>query len=517
MSPRITCILTSLALLACGLAPHPAKADSIFNVNSTLDQIDADTSDGICATAAGTCTLRAAIMQANRASGFGVVTIHVPAGVYKLVRPRTATGGELDGDLDLNAPVIGNPQIHILGSGRDTTIIDADQIDRVLSVAAQRRAIIKDLTLRNGLAVGAGGALLNAGDLTLDRVDVRDSRATGYGGGIYNATPATGNLSMTVVRVMSNRAEYGGGIASDGAITIDKSQISGSVATASGGGLYAIGRWAVIRNSLLSDNAANGGGALVVGTTTYLEHSTVRGNVASGNGGGVVVSSHALYTRNTAILFNAAKFGGGILVHSALTLPGWVPASADISNSTIVGNDASQDGGGIHVSGPVNLYNTTIAYNMSDAGAQGSPTGAGGGGVFVIGSNLAIRNTLIAKNYTADAPVPDDCRGKIGSYGRNLFGNTSGCTIATQTGSWGLLSAGSLGSLGQHGGPTETVPLLAGSNAINAGTLDGGCLNELGPITRDQRDYARVGACDIGAFEFGASGSSEIFRDGFEG
>lgn len=361
MSPRITCILTSLALLACGLAPHPAKADSIFNVNSTLDQIDADTSDGICATAAGTCTLRAAIMQANRASGFGVVTIHVPAGVYKLVRPRTATGGELDGDLDLNAPVIGNPQIHILGSGRDTTIIDADQIDRVLSVAAQRRAIIKDLTLRNGLAVGAGGALLNAGDLTLDRVDVRDSRATGNGGGIYNATPATGNLSMTVVRVMSNRAEYGGGIASDGAITIDKSQISGSVATASGGGLYAIGRWAVIRNSLLSDNAANGGGALVVGTTTYLEHSTVRGNVASGNGGGVVVSSHALYTRNTAILFNAAKFGGGILVHSALTLPGWVPASADISNSTIVGNDASQDGGGIHVSGPVNLYNTTIA------------------------------------------------------------------------------------------------------------------------------------------------------------
>ncbi len=48
-------------------------------------------------------------------------------------------------------------------------------------------------------------------------------------------------------------------------------------------------------------------------------------------------------------------------MHSALTLPGWVPASADISNSTIVGNDASQDGGGIHVSGPVNLYNTTIA------------------------------------------------------------------------------------------------------------------------------------------------------------
>src|SRR3954469_8694828 len=49
-----------------------------FTVNSTLDEVDANPGNGICASAAGRCTLRAAIMETNLQSGRH--TINVPAG-----------------------------------------------------------------------------------------------------------------------------------------------------------------------------------------------------------------------------------------------------------------------------------------------------------------------------------------------------------------------------------------------------------------------------------------------------
>jgi hypothetical protein len=514
-----SCALINVAALAFAFSPRVAGAEPVFVVDSTLDQIDADASDGICATAAGTCTLRAAIMQANRVSGVGV-TIHVPAGVYKLTRPRTPSGGERDGDLDLTTPASGNPHIRIVGSGRSTTIIDADGLDRVLQVASKRSATISGLTLRNGHTTSDGGAVLNHGSLLLTNVDVLDSRADShYGGGIFNRTPDSGELTLRFTRVADNYTTgYGGGIASLGSLVLDQSQIVRSTALNNGGGLYATtDKTTSILGSRISDNAASAGGGILSGGIMVIERSTISDNVALENGGGIVVSSDALHLRRSAVVFNKARFGGGVFVHAPLALPGWVSANAHVLNSTIAGNDARQDGGGLVLHGTTDIYNSTIAFNMSDAGAQGSPTGAAGGGIFIGGGALSLRNTLVAKNYTADSPMPDDCRGSLGSYGRNLFGDASGCIIATATGSWGLLSAGSFGALGNHGGRTPTVPLLAGSNAINAGTLDGGCRDSYGVITHDQRGYARVGACDIGAYEFGAFDPDEIFRHDFEG
>jgi hypothetical protein len=51
-----------------------------------------------------------------------------------------------------------------------------------------------------------------------------------------------------------------------------------------------------------------------------------------------------------------------------------------------------------------------------------------------------------------------------------------------------------LAPLGDYGGPTQTMPLLPGSPAIDAGTATGA------PAT-DQRGVGRVGAVDMGAFE----------------
>ena len=51
-----------------------------------------------------------------------------------------------------------------------------------------------------------------------------------------------------------------------------------------------------------------------------------------------------------------------------------------------------------------------------------------------------------------------------------------------------------LAHLGDYGGPTETLALLPGSPAIDAGTTTNA-------PSSDQRGFARVGAVDIGAFE----------------
>ena len=61
-----------------------------FVVNDSNDSIDKDSLDGKCETIAGTCTLRAAVMQANDSGGD--VTINLPAGNYIRGGPTRADG-----------------------------------------------------------------------------------------------------------------------------------------------------------------------------------------------------------------------------------------------------------------------------------------------------------------------------------------------------------------------------------------------------------------------------------------
>ena len=56
-------------LLSAALAIPLQTHAFVYIVDSAADLVDADTSDGICETASGTCTLRAAIQQANAWAG----------------------------------------------------------------------------------------------------------------------------------------------------------------------------------------------------------------------------------------------------------------------------------------------------------------------------------------------------------------------------------------------------------------------------------------------------------------
>ena len=80
-----------MSLLTAGwfffsLAAPGAVEAATFTVTSTLDQTDAVPGDGVCATASSTCTLRAAIQEANILPGPD--TIKLGTGVYMLTTCR---------------------------------------------------------------------------------------------------------------------------------------------------------------------------------------------------------------------------------------------------------------------------------------------------------------------------------------------------------------------------------------------------------------------------------------------
>ncbi len=178
--------LVGVALLAILAVPQALAVT--FNVNSTLDQPDDLTIPGTCHTAAGTCTLRAAVMQANRTSGLGA-TIILQAGTYTLTIPATGADDETNGDLNLTTPASGSPTITIAGAGASTTNIDANQLDRVFHVHSNRTTTLSGVTIRNGFRSGVnpfGCGIWNEGSLTVSNAAITGNHCTGSGGGILN-------------------------------------------------------------------------------------------------------------------------------------------------------------------------------------------------------------------------------------------------------------------------------------------------------------------------------------------
>jgi len=444
-------LIITAALLVFGLLLAPPALAVTFTVNSTADLPDDLTLPGTCHTVANTCTLRAAIMQANRTSGAGA-TIRLPAGVYTLTIPAAGANGEENGDLNLTTPpTLPRPVISIIGAGADQTIIDGNQLDRVLLIDRDREVSITGVTIRNGYATP--------------------------GGGIFNYN---GKLTVTNSTISGNQANYGGGIHSiGGTVKVTNSTISGNQANADGGGINTefvlIGEHSnlVVSNSTISGNQANSGGGIYnQGGPATVTNSTISGNQAQSTGGAIV---------NFTIL---------IMV-----------------NTTISQNTAGTDGGGIYngVGGNANVYNSTITQN--DALHYRQPIAGSGGGVYNSAIGIFnLRNSLVAGNSRLGALTPDDCYGILGYFGWNLFGYLTGCTRDTSSENWGQFS-GSLGPLQNNGGPTWTHALQPGSNAINGGDLVQGCTGPDGlPLATDQRGAARVVGvrCDIGAFEYGA-------------
>jgi hypothetical protein len=223
---------------------------------------------------------------------------------------------------------------------------------------------------------------------------------------------------------------------------------------------------------------AGDGGGILIGNNGSLSayNSVIDGNVATGRGGGVDAAAGVFTSLSSTISNNRAGIGGGIALDTQ--------ANATIVSSTISGNVASGPGGGISSVGNIGLQNVTIADNRASTG----------GGVYVetsapdVGS---VNNTIIA------AAGGGACGGAFATLPR--FGWT-GNLAADSTCSFGVGEGRNgtdprLGKLQNNRGPTDTMALLSGSPAIDAGDPNR-CFGT------DQRGAQAVGTCDIGAYEF---------------
>jgi CSLREA domain-containing protein len=492
-------IATIGVVLFATQSTQAAPTVSTLNVNTTIDAIDDNAGNGICHTVANQCSLRAAIMEANKFTT--PVTINIPSGVYILsIPPITPTDGITNGDLNLTPPPSGIPVISIIGAGMNSTIIDGHHTDRVFSVSAGRPVIINNLTIRNG-SVGLyqdGGGLINEGGVILNAVRVFSNSAVGGlgGGGIYNNNRMTINNSLIDGNITP--LNYGGGIlnAYGGSLRINDSTLRNNRApNGTGGGIYdASGQSlnVIISNSTIYSNSAGYGGGLArdwnVGGPLRVYNSAITSNTATyGNGGAIDVG----------------YFNGGNL---------------HVVNSTISGNTANHDGGGIAIekaNSQVYLYNTTIVYNSAGSGFSDDYAGKGGGIASLAGAVFTSQYSIIAWNTdwipnallrpdTNFVPEDNQCYGTIYmlvSSADNIMSdyNLLRCQI---DGSGVTLIDPLIGPLRNNGGSTWTHALLPGSPAIDVG---GFCSDDDGnTLTIDQRGFARFtdGFCDIGAYEY---------------
>ena len=465
-------LLASCILWLAPINAFAVDATVTFTVNTTADQVDDNTGDGLCHTIANTCSLRAAIMQANHLSTNGRVVINVPSGTYPLTIAPSGANGEESGDLNLTTSVDPDQKIYINGANPISTIIDANHTDRAISVSAGRKATISGLTVRNvndSNVGGVGGGIQNTGSLTLSNCIIENNYSSSAGGGIGNRFEGTLSIQDSVVRL--NATAY------------------------SGGGFYLAG-------------------------LSSISYSSISSNVAVGAGGGVFVSENAdAYFRATTISSNGANYGGGIEVYFTLVHPEQIP-QITLVNSTLSGNFAYTDGGGINNLSRAFIYNTSIIDN--DADHDRDMIGGIGGGVNTAsGLRFIAVNSLIARNTVLDAPIYNDCNGTLEVYGRNFFNDVLGCTFSGNgVAARGFVTLDSIGPLQNNGGQTLTHALLSGSAAIN-GTTAQGCVDDAGDaLVIDQRDGFRGAgvACDAGAYEFGATSPvvDRIFANGFE-
>jgi CSLREA domain-containing protein len=568
MKPKryLVCFVISLAgLLGLQAATPSSAAPAVghtYVVNSTLDEPDADPSKPICiSTPSGKCTLRAAIMEANFATGSNTITL--PAGMYVLTRPGYDDNA-LIGDLD----IVHN--LTIQGAGSGATIVDGngsvtkDRVFQILSSASQ--VTMTGMTIRNGQSlsstigvIGGGGLYMEgAGNLHLSDVIVEGNTGQN-GGGLYaNFSSLGGSITMVNVIVHANTVIAGGVGAGGGVyaylpsslsqVVIRDSQVYSNTADGTGGGLFVDGnstaQWSIQRSEIYSNTAASGGGignfvplalsdsnlhgnhtssdggAIETFSPLVILRTTLDANTAGRFGGGIFdlqTSSNALYPEfahieQSTLSRNSAQYGGGIY-HDGFITPG---SLLTLLNSTLSGNAVSKNGGGggLYVyGGQAQLLNATVASNRVQLGFPIRGAGIGGGLYITATAVFTAENSLIANNTRGNGitvSTPDDCfsSGTVGTLAYNLILNTTNCFVTGPQGGNIVGLNPLLGPLQNNGGSTQTHALLLGSPAIDTGA-PAGCVDDLGaPLTLDQRGFLRPVnggislSCDIGAYEY---------------
>lgn len=410
-----------------------------FTVNSTADEVDANSGDGTCSsTPSSLCTLRAAIQETNTLPGTD--TLNILPGTYTLTIVGRLEGAAATGDLDIT------DSINIIGAGANDTILDGNQNDRIFHIGPNNPTVgpsvyITNLTMTDALAInisqdGAGGTIaINNGEVFLDYITITGSLATGAGGAIF--------------------LDHGG-------LTINHSTFANNTTSGSGGAV------------------ANWHGGLSISNSTFYGNKTFQDN---SEGGAITsIGEGGFYMYNSTVYGNSAGYyGGGVAVYGD-HLPGRISHSTIVNNKLINSRPPTSwpSGAGLYLNtnagGPwgVTIDNNLVADNIR----------VDFNGNFIESSNCySVQGTSISTGYNLD------------NGASNCFGGGAGDRPNSNA---GLDTDG----LEDNGGPTKTVAILTDSDALDSADpgCPPPLIDQRG-VNRPDGDSNSLGRCDIGAYE----------------
>jgi CSLREA domain-containing protein len=452
-------------------------------VNTTGDQWDARAGDGICRTSVNTCSLRAAIQEANAAAGPNTINFAIPGtGPFTIQLgarlpalsdksgPTTIDGYSQPGSAVNTDPVMSNAviQIQIAGNGPDgfegVVITSGGNTVRGLAIYNLGRSI---WIYRTG--AGSPGNIIQGNFIGTNAAATFVSPTLGtigHGMHIEQDSPNTlvGGTTPDARNVISGSARTGVGLWH---AATDNAQIYGNII-----GLSPHGDRAVPNRKHGVDLNFGVSGTIVGGT------GPGQRNVISGNDDSGVEISHTSGTNNNVVVGNyigttldgnqapayTANKNTGVYIEDAAS-------SNRVENNVIANN---QKGGVTIIAGPNGIpsgnivrnnrigltLNGTVAGNknqnvyvdgtLSTIGPGNTIVGSNGGGIVSVNAN-ALRNTFTRNSIYGNTGLSIDLapRGSVnpndagdGDSGPNTLLNYPVITAAHATTVTGTVCAG---------------------------------------------------------------------------
>jgi len=419
---------------------HPPHT---FTVNST-------------AATTATGTLLWAVGQANSTSGADIINFDPT--VFKTMQTIALNGTELELSNSTGTQTITGPPAGVTISGGG--------LSRVFQIDSNVTASISGVTITGG-AAAQGGGIYSSGTLTITNSTLTHNNAggssvgvtagggggSGQGGGLF---VAAGTVTLTGDTLTHNTAMGGTGSGHSG----------GPGGTGQGGGLFVQAGTVILTDDTVSANLAEGGDGGSGASGFNSSPGGSGGNGGNGQGGGLYVQGGSVTLTADTLALNTALggFGG----------PGG--QGGTLNNNGPPGTDGSGQGGGLYAAG----------FSIATAAIQ--PL------IFVI-TNVGLVDTLVADNSAGNSA--SDVAGTVAGH-TNLIGTGGSGGLANGVnGNIVLTSLTNLGlaPLGNYGGPTQTMALLPGSAAIDAGA------SGTGIPTTDQRGLGDIGGVDIGSVQ----------------
>ncbi|MCF0233813.1 MAG: caspase family protein, partial [Thermoguttaceae bacterium] len=300
-------------------------------------------------------------------TGARTITLDAERGALMIDRPVTVDASTLGG---LTIDAMNNNAVFEIDSYR------VDQASGAVSLSS--------MTLKNGLSTDGG--LVKIADMSNVRFDKTtfEQGVSDNGGAIYNA----GKLTLGSGTTISNaQAENGGAIynAATGSITVEGK--IGATSAEIGGAIYNLGSVTLSGATIDSVSAVDNGGAVYNAGTLSLVKKTVITNATTDARGGAIYNEGALSVNNATFSDNEAGIYGGAIFNAA--------GSTSVTNATFANNSAKL-GGAVFTQAPFFATRASFGGNVSTSALQGGK--AKGDALYVENSKATVINSKFAGN-----------------------------------------------------------------------------------------------------------------------